>query len=174
MSIPIKKVTMAKRRKDPQCKKGKKCRNSCIQKKRKCRVDPSANAVPTTPTPKKKTSKAKTFKKKTPKAKTPDPACDIPPRASAAPRASAPPPAKRAPEVPTTECGVKTLEIAKMSAKDPKLSKAYKKATLVCHPDKGGTAAEFQCLKYHYDNKRFLAGKIKSDERGAKPKDCKI
>jgi hypothetical protein len=102
-------------------------------------------------------SKAKTCRKAGGGAKTKTKACPSrPPRSK--------PRAKDATAPKTTACRERIGDVMKASGQAA-TRKAYLKASLKCHPDKGGSTKDFQCLQWHYDKKRGV-------ECGDKPDGC--
>lgn len=85
-------------------------------------------------------------------------------KAKSAPKAKAAPKAKSTPV--SNECKKFLTQIAK-AATQAESRKLYLQGSRKCHPDKGGSDKDFQCLTWHYNNKRGAL-----DENDVFPRGC--
>lgn len=89
--------------------------------------------------------------------------------------AAAPPP----PPVPpragysNVECESRAETLRDLQSPTPQTARrAWVRASLACHPDKGGSTADQQCVNYFYNDHLVRMGRMSSRDRGNKPAHC--
>jgi len=135
---------------EPDCRKGKLCHNTCINKNYRCRPRGGGRGVP-------------------PPADEP-PVAPPPPRA--APPRAAPPPA--APHRRDTCRGrMHHLRTLPNNSSFATVRRAYHRGALKCHPDKGGSVLDMQCLGWERDRWYHQIDSDTYDPAGCKPVGCR-
>jgi hypothetical protein len=148
--------------------KSKPCGKSCISLGRTCRIGQSRNTNPNQPRNCKANKSKPCGRSCIRKAYTCRKGVDQPPPTRT--QTDRPPPKKYGLKTCRTESkDLKTLPFAS-TLKDAR--KAWKKASLACHPDKGGSDADQACVNWHMDTFRSFKGDLDWRQVGKRPGGC--
>lgn len=73
-----------------------------------------------------------------------------------------------------TTCSTQKNKLINLPMDEPikNVRRAYINASKVCHPDRGGTTDDQQCVNWHFDHRKSYFGLLGRDQVGRPPKNC--